>query len=63
MPQVIIDITPDGETTVEARGFQGAQCRDATSALERALGTTTKDVKKPEYSQVTTTASNQVKQR
>ena len=63
MPQVIIDITPDGETTMEARGFQGAQCKDATSALERALGTTTKDVKTPEYSQAKTKTPNKVKQR
>ena len=63
MPQVIIDITPDGETTVEAKGFQSAQCKNATSALEKALGTTTKDVKKPEYSQAKTETSNKVKQR
>ncbi len=63
MPQVIIDITPDGETTVEARGFQGVQCKDATSALERALGTTTKDVKKPEYRQAKITTSNKASQR
>jgi hypothetical protein len=63
MPQVIIDITPDGETTVEAQGFQGAQCKDATIAFEKALGTTTRDVKKPEYSQAKVTTSNKAKQR
>jgi len=63
MPQVIIDITPEGETTVEAQGFQGAQCMDATRAIENALGTTAKDAKKPEYSQAKTTTSNKVKQR
>ncbi len=63
MPQVIIDITPDCETTVEAQGFHGAQCKDATRAIENALGKTTKDAKKPEYSQAKTTTSNKAKQR
>ena len=63
MPQVIIDITPEGETTVKAQGFQGAQCKDATRAIENALGKTTKDAKKPEYSQANTTTSNKVKQQ
>ena len=43
MPQIIIDIKPDGQTTVDAQGFNGAQCKDATKAIERALGVTTKD--------------------
>ena len=63
MAQVIIDITPDGETTVDAQGFQGTQCRDATRAIENALGKTTKDAMKPEYSQAKTKTSNRVKQR
>ncbi len=63
MPHVIIDISPDGETTIEARGFQGAQCKDATRAIENALGKTTKDAKKPEYSHANTTTSNKVRQR
>ena len=63
MPQVIIDITPEGETTVDAQGFQGAQCKDATRAIENALGTTARDAKKPEYSHAKTTTSNKVKQR
>jgi hypothetical protein len=53
MPRIIIDIPLDGEITVEAEGFQGRQCKDATKAIEQALGTTTKDVNKPEFSQLT----------
>ncbi len=63
MPQVIIDITPDGETTVEAQGFHGAQCTDATRAIERALGKTVKDVKKPEYTLAQATAAKKATQR
>ena len=51
MPSVIITISPEGETTVEAQGYQGATCKDATRAIESALGTTTNDVKKPEFTQ------------
>ena len=43
MPQIIIDIKPGGQTTVDAQGFKGAQCKDATKAIEKALGVTTKD--------------------
>ncbi len=51
MPQIIIDIKPDGQTTVDAQGFNGSQCKDATKAIEKALGVTTKDETK--FSQTT----------
>lgn len=38
MKTIEITITPEGQTTVEARGFQGPSCRDATRDLLRALG-------------------------
>ena len=31
-------VSPDGQTTVQARGFAGGSCRDATRQLRRALG-------------------------
>jgi hypothetical protein len=48
-----IEITIDesGKTTVEAQGFTGSSCTDATKAIEQALGATTHDTKKPEYYQ------------
>ena len=36
-------VTPDGETTVQARGFAGAFCRDATRQLQQALGEVTSE--------------------
>lgn len=54
MREIIITIAPDGDTKVEAVGFQGAECLKATAAIERALGKTTGDVKKPEFQQTTT---------
>ena len=33
-----ITISDKGETTVQTRGFVGSSCRDASRALEEALG-------------------------
>ena len=33
-----IIVSPKGETTVTTKGFTGASCRDASRALEEALG-------------------------
>ena len=52
MKQVIIDITPDGETKIEAVGFKGKGCAEATRAIEQALGAVAKTQKKPEFDQV-----------
>jgi hypothetical protein len=39
MSQTIeVTISPQGETRIETRGFTGAACREATRALEAALG-------------------------
>ena len=31
-------VSPDGQTTVQTRGFAGDACRHASKALEQALG-------------------------
>jgi hypothetical protein len=31
-------ISPTGETTVQTKGFAGSSCRDASRAIEQALG-------------------------
>jgi len=38
MKIIEITISPTGETTVQTKGFAGSSCRDATRALEKALG-------------------------
>jgi hypothetical protein len=55
MPQVIVDIDPTGNSTIEAQGVTGSSCQDLTRNIERALGKTTGDVKKPEFHQTTQT--------
>ena len=37
-----------GQTSVHAEGFAGASCKDATNALEKALGQVTADEATPE---------------
>lgn len=49
--QIIIVVSPDGTTKVETKGFQGSTCKDATKALEQALGTVESETLKPEYHQ------------
>ena len=34
--EIVVD--PKGETMLQTKGFTGAECRDATESLERALG-------------------------
>ena len=38
-----LTISPQGKTRIETRGFTGAACREATRALEAALGIRTSE--------------------
>lgn len=51
MRQIIITIATDGTSTVDAQGFKGKGCADASEQIEIALGGTgtKKKTKKPEY--------------
>ena len=44
-----IIVSPAGDITIDAVGFQGTDCEKATKFLEEALGTTNTRAKKPEY--------------
>ena len=54
-------VSPTGETTMQTKGYAGADCLQASRFLEQALGVTTVDRKTPEYHQ-TTPAQQQVQQ-
>ena len=49
MKTITLIISPDGQTKVEAHGFDGQSCTDATKFLETALGRKTAEQFKPEY--------------
>lgn len=47
--RIIVRVSPFGETTVEAKGFQGSGCEAATQAIEAALGNVRDRTRKPDY--------------
>lgn len=46
-----VTVQPSGEITIDAVGFTGADCEQATRYLEEALGVVGHKQKKPEYHQ------------
>jgi len=38
MPEIKIHISKEGEINIETQGFAGTACRNATKAVEEALG-------------------------
>jgi len=44
-------VSPTGETTVQTKGYTGADCLQASRFLEQALGVTTTDHTTAEYHQ------------
>jgi hypothetical protein len=61
MKTIEVIVNPKGETTVKTKGFTGTSCRDATKALERALGTVQSDTPTPEV-HLSATTDQQLKQ-
>ncbi len=44
-----ITVSPTGETTVQTKGYAGADCLQASRFLEQALGTAVSDQKTTEF--------------
>jgi hypothetical protein len=50
MARVIeVTVSPQGETTVQTKGYTGADCLQASKFLEQALGVPTPDHKTAEF--------------
>ena len=47
--RIHVRISPIGEITVEADGFQGKGCEAATKAIEEALGKPRERTRKPDF--------------
>jgi hypothetical protein len=47
-------VSPQGETTVQTKGYAGADCLAASAFLERSLGVTANDVRTAEFYQPST---------
>ena len=48
-----ITVSTTGDISIDALGFKGSGCEQATKFLEEALGVPAQKVKKPEYLQQT----------
>lgn len=53
MKSIEVIISPDGGIKIDAVGFKGADCEQATRFLEQALGVSKQKQRKPEYHQST----------
>jgi len=51
MKSIIVSVSPEGEVEIKSVGFKGQACLLATKAIEKALGTSKKDIKAPEFFQ------------
>jgi hypothetical protein len=50
MPRIIeVIVSPQGETTVQTKGYAGSDCLQASKFIEQALGITVADRKTSEY--------------
>jgi hypothetical protein len=55
MPRIIeVTVSPKGETTVQTRGYAGADCLQASRFLEQALGVAAAERKTAEFYQTPT---------
>ena len=50
-PRIEITVTPEGETSVETKGFAGGACKAASGPYEHAVGSRTGERLTPEYYQ------------
>ena len=52
MPRIIeVTVSPQGETTVQTKGYAGPDCLQASKFLEQSLGVATNDQKTAEFYQ------------
>ena len=47
--RILVKVSPFGEITVDAEGFQGKGCEAATKAIEEALGKPKQRTRKPDF--------------
>ena len=56
MPRIIeVVVSPQGETTIQTKGYAGGACLQASRFVEQALGVATADHKTAEFYQSTAT--------
>ncbi|MFN3150474.1 DUF2997 domain-containing protein [Bremerella sp.] len=63
MKVIEIIVSPEGESKLETRGFQGAECQEASRFLEIALGTKKSDTATSDFHQTSLQQQTQLKQK
>ena len=63
MKTIEITVSPAGETTVQTKGFSGAECRDASRLVEQALGKSVGEKLTAEFYAARTATTEQQTQR
>lgn len=53
MKTITITVDTDGSVEIDAQGFSGSECKDATKQIEDALGVKTSEKKKAEFYRTT----------
>jgi Protein of unknown function (DUF2997) len=61
-PIIEVIVSPNGEATLQTKGFSGSSCREASKALEQALGIVESDAPTAELHQ-TALAQEPLRQR
>jgi hypothetical protein len=56
MEEIVIDISENGDVTIEGKGFSGPECEKFIAEVGAVYGETTRSIKKPEYFRPRTTA-------
>jgi hypothetical protein len=59
--RIEITVSPEGAVSIKTTGFTGSSCRDATKAIEKALGVAGRETLLPEF-HAGTQASEQLRQ-
>jgi hypothetical protein len=61
--QIVVTISPEGDTKIEAIGYTGGSCAAATKPLEEALGVVADRKLKPEYHRAPVAVNQKVGQK
>jgi hypothetical protein len=59
MSEIVIDFLPDGQVSMEGKGFQGKSCDEAMAHFEKTLGVVSNRKNKPSYYQGVRTNAGQ----
>ena len=60
--RIEITVSPEGAVSIKTSGFTGSSCRDATKAIEKALGVAGRETLLPEFHQEQQAQRRQLRQ-